>query len=177
MLRGTSPAGADRVAGTPNVAPPDQMLIGGDGDVGAGPAYPTLHASLHGDDKMTTSGDITQEALRARIRSLEASSDEHEKLRERIKSLEDSLQKLGRESLERAKVGMEKLAEKYFPKVKQYEALGIATPPISMVEAQMMQANLCPYVSSVPIQGSTPQAVGTNGSGVRNYATLNTGSY
>lgn len=50
------------------------------------------------------------------MQSLEASNDEHEKLRERIKNLEESLQRLGEESLERAKLGMEKLAEKYFPK-------------------------------------------------------------
>lgn len=39
--------------------------------------------------------------------------DEHEKLRERIRTLEESLKRLGRESLERAKLGMERLAEKY----------------------------------------------------------------
>lgn len=65
------------------------------------------------------------------MNSLETSRDEHERLRERILSLEDSLQRLGRESLERAKLGMEKLAEKYFPKVKQYEALTASTPPSS----------------------------------------------
>jgi len=67
--------------------------------------------------------------------SLESSRDEHEKLRERIMGLEDSLQRLGRESLERAKLGMEKLAEKYFPKVKQYEAMSMATPPASALAA------------------------------------------
>lgn len=79
------------------------MTRQGDGDGGAGPPYP--------------------EALRARMSSLEAARDEHEKLRERIAGLEESLQRLGRESLERAKVGMDKLADKYFPKVKQYEGL------------------------------------------------------
>lgn len=39
--------------------------------------------------------------------------DEHEKLRDRIRTLEESLKRLGRESLERAKHGMERLAEKY----------------------------------------------------------------
>merc|ERR1719487_535125 len=53
-----------------------------------------------------------------RMQSNEAHGDEHEKLRERIQNLEESLQRLGRESLERAKLGMEKLAEKYFPKVR-----------------------------------------------------------
>jgi len=102
----------------------------GDGDVGAGPPRPVQQGA--------------EEALRARIASLEISSDEHEKLRERIRTLEDSLQRLGRESLERAKVGMEKLADKYFPKVQQYEALtvtclrggGINTPPYSVGEAR-----------------------------------------
>jgi hypothetical protein len=60
---------------------------------------------------------MNSQELKERMRSLEA-GDEHEKLRERIKNLEESLQRLGRESLERAKLGMEKLAEKYFPKVR-----------------------------------------------------------
>merc|ERR1740130_695794 len=61
---------------------------------------------------------ITNQELKDRMQSLESSGDEHEKLRERIKNLEESLQRLGRASLERAKLGMEKLAEKYFPKVR-----------------------------------------------------------
>jgi len=92
----------------------------GDGDIGAGPPNP--HASAGATSVNTNSNagasasvDSSQEALRARIRSLEASGNEHEKLRERIKNLEESLQRLGKESLERAKLGMEKLAEKYFP--------------------------------------------------------------
>jgi len=77
--------------------------------------------SLQSDPALRQSIDISQAALRARIQTLEASSEEHAKLRERIKNLEESLQRLGRESLERAKVGMEKLAEKYFPKATQHE--------------------------------------------------------
>lgn len=56
-----------------------------------------------------------QEVLRHHIQNLDANGDEHEKLRERIKTLEESLKRLGRESLERAKIGMERLAEKYDP--------------------------------------------------------------
>merc|ERR1712070_1245181 len=54
-----------------------------------------------------------KEGLRHRIQSVDATADEHEQLRERIKTLEESLKRLGRESLERAKLGMERLAEKY----------------------------------------------------------------
>lgn len=87
--------------------------------------------SFQSDPDFRRSIDVSQAALRARIRSLEASSEEHAKLRERIRSLEESLQRLGRESLERAKLGMEKLAEKYFPKAKQQEAMGLEVPPLS----------------------------------------------
>jgi len=111
-----------------------------DGDVGAGPPFPSQLSELRASGGKPVSGahletrrslDMSQEALRARIRSLEASSEEHERLRERIRSLEESLQRLGRESLERAKVGMEKLAEKYFPNAKQCEAMGMIAPPLS----------------------------------------------
>jgi len=81
--------------------------------------------SLQSDPALRHSIDISQAALRARIQTLEASSEEHAKLRERIKNLEESLQRLGRESLERAKVGMEKLAEKYFPKARQHEMVAM----------------------------------------------------
>lgn len=54
-----------------------------------------------------------KEALRHRMQNIDANADEHEKLRERIKTLEESLKRLGRESLDRAKLGMERLAEKY----------------------------------------------------------------
>jgi len=86
--------------------------------------------SLQPDPALRHSIDISQAALRARIQTLEASSEEHAKLRERIKNLEESLQRLGHESLERAKVGMEKLAEKYFPKAKPHEleALDVMRP-------------------------------------------------
>lgn len=81
--------------------------------------------SKSSDPALRQSIDISQAALRARIQTLEASSEEHAKLRERIKGLEESLQRLGRESLERAKVGMEKLAEKYFPSAKQHEPVAL----------------------------------------------------
>lgn len=84
----------------------------GDGDVGAGPPYPSNDIS---SSEIEARRIINSQELKERMRSLEA-GDEHEKLRERIKNLEESLQRLGRESLERAKLGMEKLAEKYFPK-------------------------------------------------------------
>jgi hypothetical protein len=106
----------------------------GDGDVGAGPPYPSPDASIAGINvsegmmsPMRGLGRANEEVRRSlgsaadlkdRVQSLEA-GDEHERLRERIKNLEESLQKLGRESLERAKLGMEKLAEKYFPKVQR----------------------------------------------------------
>lgn len=113
----------------------------GNVDVGAGPSYaltsldtsvssyPVTHTVMEGG-MMSPSGGlgraneqvrrsiITNQELKDRMQSLESSGDEHEKLRERIKNLEESLQRLGRESLERAKLGMEKLAEKYFPKVR-----------------------------------------------------------
>jgi len=107
----------------------------GDGDVGAGPPYPALDAptSYIMASETALEGSMSplvyQERLVGQARrgvagqemkasGLEAHGDEHEKLRERIKNLEESLQRLGRESLERAKLGMEKLAEKYFPKVQ-----------------------------------------------------------
>jgi len=43
-------------------------------------------------------------------------SSEQDKLKDRIRTLEESLQRLGKDNLERAKQGMEKLTEKYFPK-------------------------------------------------------------
>merc|ERR1740121_2917002 len=103
------------------------------------------------------------EAMRVHMNSLEASRDEHEKLRERIMSLEESLQRLGRESLERAKIGMEKLAEKYFPKVKQYEALNVSTPPpigqgpllrVPMKPMQVKVVGPMPGVAAQPMPGS-----------------------
>lgn len=115
----------------PSSMEPEQS---GDGDVGAGPPYPSPDASIAGINvsegmmsPMRGLGRANEEVRRSlgsaadlkdRVQSLEA-GDEHERLRERIKNLEESLQKLGRESLERAKLGMEKLAEKYFPKVQR----------------------------------------------------------
>jgi len=109
----------------------------GDGDVGAGPPYP-LREALPGTQFVaapatsipadcSTSATMPAEQhneVKDRIENQDINNDEHERLRERIKNLENSLQCLGRESLERAKVGMEKLAEKYFPKTRQYEAFG-----------------------------------------------------
>lgn len=115
---------------------------------------------------------INNQELKERMQSLEAHGDEHEKLRERIKNLEESLQRLGRESLERAKLGMEKLAEKYFPKVRTAGPMPHTTPglvlpggatagvaqvrsayPISMPGVQPMPLNVTS--STVPALATT----------------------
>lgn len=87
----------------------------GDGDVGAGPPHPAPEAALHVVRHGHGHDGGGREELSSHIRSLDATDDEHERLRERIRSLEESLERLGRESLERAKFGMERLAERYFP--------------------------------------------------------------
>jgi len=115
----------------------DAMEQSGDGDVGAGPPYPSLDQS---SSEIEARRLVNSQELKDRMRSLEA-GDEHEKLRERIKNLEESLQRLGRESLERAKVGMEKLAEKYFPKVRgpgeasQSNVVAVVGSPTSAAQA------------------------------------------
>lgn len=121
----------------------------GDADCGAGLPWPAPGSLAAPGTERLPDMESSQEALRARIRSLEASGDEHEKLRDRIRSLEDSLQRLGRESLERAKLGMEKLAEKYFPKVRQYESLGLVTAPGELVQPLRAASPVC---RSLPTQ-------------------------
>lgn len=112
------------------------MGLGGDGDLGAGPPYPVapgadnfgsavmLGSGFAGagtiggvalGEPQSRCGDLrSHEALLQRVRNLEVNGDEHEQLRERIRTLEESLHRLGRESLERAKVGMERVAEKHY---------------------------------------------------------------
>merc|ERR1711957_255307 len=120
---GVSPR--DAVMGTVMSGPGGDA--GGDGDVGAGPPFPLGYDLKAATPRYNTDKPNSQEALKARIRNLEASGDEHEKLRDRIRSLEESLQKLERESLERAKLGMEQLAEKYFPKMPAATSTHIMT--------------------------------------------------
>jgi len=143
------PSGSQTPAGFDGVA------VSGDGDLSAGPPYPgrpsamsPLRASVEMSHDSSIGSPIdhlrrgmdSQELLKERMRSLEAHGDEHEKLRERIKNLEESLQKLGRESLERAKLGMEKLAEKYFPKVRPAPAVGpYAAAPAGYAQSASLQ--------------------------------------
>lgn len=130
--------------------------LGGEGDKGAGPPYPMAPRGDNcGSVMMPISGIAenvggifplkqSHDALKERVRNLEVNgSSEHESLRERIRSLEESLHRLGRESLERAKVGMERVAEKH--------ALPAQLPPPQQRPA--LQASF----AGMPAQAQPPQ--------------------
>merc|ERR1712107_563015 len=116
----------------------------GGGDDGAGPPYPmrlvhgsaastghcpvlkvgSVGATATANDQVWHNSSCRHEGIRERLRQMESAeslgdedrSSEQDKLRDRIRNLEESLQRLGKDNLERAKQGMEKLTEKYFPK-------------------------------------------------------------
>merc|ERR1719231_1715377 len=84
----------------------------------------SIGAAATANDLVWHNPPYRHEGLRERFRQMESAeshgdedrSSEQDKLRDRIRNLEESLQRLGKDNLERAKQGMEKLTEKYFPK-------------------------------------------------------------
>eukprot|EP00747_Dinoflagellata_sp_TGD_P041388 gnl/TRDRNA2_/TRDRNA2_141454_c1_seq1.p1 gnl/TRDRNA2_/TRDRNA2_141454_c1~~gnl/TRDRNA2_/TRDRNA2_141454_c1_seq1.p1 ORF type:complete len:208 (-),score=24.59 gnl/TRDRNA2_/TRDRNA2_141454_c1_seq1:25-648(-) len=60
-------------------------------------------------------GEQPTEVLLERIAQLDAQDEGHERLKSRIRDLEENLEKLGRESLERLRLGLEQTKDRYKP--------------------------------------------------------------